>query len=123
MIYVFVLDVSPAKLCPYWLTEQEMYMEKALYPKHPGIANVSLLETCSFINQEASQILYSRNIFRLSNTALAVTFFEKALHNYERCSWVKSIRLMLRPKPVQQRLPRSLMVSSAPTPLERHCDH
>ena len=121
MIYILVLDVSPAHLCPYRVSERDAENTKKI--PRLGTANLSILETCSLVNKEASQIIYSRNAFILYNACSAVRFFENALHNPERRSWVKSMYLSLQPNPVERRLPGGLSVPWAPTPPESHINH
>ena len=110
MIYILVLDVSPAKLSPYLASQIEILRtSQSSPPDERGLhtiinalkwktiqaLNISLLATCSIIKNEASPILYSRNTFFLHTTSTAVKFFENALHNHERRSWIKSIYLKL----------------------------
>ena len=54
---------------------------------------VSLLATCSLIYTEVSPIAYSRNTFVLPISPLTVKFFENALRNQMRQSWVKAVML------------------------------
>ena len=95
MIYSHALVVGD--VYPYRKTELEehtmsQYREMAA---HLAVAHpcVNILFTCRLIHQEAESVLYSQNIINLPVSILTERFFKVALHNLERCNWVKTVRV------------------------------
>jgi len=96
MIYSHALIVG--NVYPYRKTELEehtMCQHRKMAPHHQAVAHpcVNILFTCRLIHQEAVSILYSQNIVNLPVSILTERFFKTALHNLERCSWVKSVHI------------------------------
>lgn len=112
MIYSYALSVKD--VYPYRKTQQKKYNTSGLYWyqvqfTHPAVC---LLSTCRIIRQEAEPVLYSRNVIHLPVSILTQRFFDTALHNPERRSWVKRICVRFRSDDLV-----SLKSNSTPRPL------
>lgn len=92
----------------YCLVVGKAFVYKSHGPKHSHLRHyvekeeekfqtpaTSILRGCKLIHDEAVCMLYSKNTLILPTHGLWALFFERALHNAERRSWVKSVEAIL----------------------------